>query len=72
MCATLVTLLVALSNYTQSVYFKLERIYTCPSLHSKLYVCGSSAQLESVNDAALSFLSLLQADQLTEEQIAGT
>lgn len=71
MCATSVTLLVALANYTQSGYFKMERIYTCPSLHSKLYVCGSSAQLESDNDTAFIIFSLLQADQLTEEQIAG-
>lgn len=55
MCATLVTLLVALSNYTQSGYFRLERIYTRPSLHSELNVCESLAQLESDNDTALSF-----------------
>lgn len=71
MCATLVTLLVPLSNYTQSGYFRLERIYTCPSLHPELYLCGSSAQAKRDNDTALSLLSLLQADQLTEEQIAG-
>lgn len=71
MCATLVTLLVPLSNYTRNDYFRLERIYTCPSLYSKLYVSGSSARLESDNDTALSFFLLLQADQLTEEQIAG-